>query len=99
MVAVRDRAARIPPVVDYDYDADVLYVSLGKPRPDEGEDRPSGIVLRYGIGDDLPTGVTVVGFRYFGWHNNKRRLAEVISNHLGISRDQIESAIMTATTS
>jgi hypothetical protein len=52
---------------EFDRRADVLYLSLGQPRPDEGEDKDQGIVLRFGVPDDKPSGVTVVGYVEFGW--------------------------------
>lgn len=84
MVAVRDKIARIPPGVDYDRAADVLYVSLGKPVPDEGEDRPRGVVLRFAVKGDHPTGVTIVGFLRNGWSTDLQSLARLISRHLTI---------------
>lgn len=84
MVAVRDRIARIPPAVDYDRASDVLYVSLGRPVPDEGEDRPRGIVLRFAVEDDRPTGVTVIGFHRNGWSDELHSLSKLISRHLTI---------------
>jgi Protein of unknown function (DUF2283) len=85
MVAVRDKIARIPPAVDYDRHADVLYVSLGKPVPDEGEDRPRGVVLRFSTKDDHPTGVTVIGYRRNGWSNDLQALSRLIALHLTIN--------------
>jgi hypothetical protein len=89
MVAVRDRIARIPPGVDYDRAADVLYVSLGRPVPDEGEDRPRGIVLRFAVEGDRPTGVTVIGFRRNGWNNDLHSLSKLISRHLTIDSNGV----------
>ncbi|HEY5306254.1 MAG TPA: hypothetical protein VIJ52_06270, partial [Pseudolabrys sp.] len=64
MVAIKERSTSIAPQVDFDRLADVLYISAGPPVPDEGEDRPSGIVLRYGMDTSAPTGVTVIGFQH-----------------------------------
>lgn len=33
--------------VSYDVDADVLYLSIGEPRPGTGEETPEGHILRY----------------------------------------------------
>jgi hypothetical protein len=98
VVAVRDKAPNVMPEVDYDREADVLYVSLGRPQSDEGEDHPKGIVLRYRIKDNLPSGVTVIGFRHFGWHTERAALAETIAAHLSIDRGEVERAIAFATT-
>jgi hypothetical protein len=84
MVAVRDKIARIPPTVDYDRMADVLYVSLGKPIPDEGEDRPRGIILRFAMKDNIPSGVTVVGFHHNKWDKDLLALSEIVGLHLMI---------------
>jgi len=48
--------------VDYDADADVLYVSLGPPREGHGEETPEGHFLRY---DDEGNfcGVTLIDAR------------------------------------
>jgi hypothetical protein len=94
MVAVRDKIARIPPTVDYDRMADVLYVSLGKPVPDEGEDRPQGIVLRFAIKDNIPTGVTVIGFRRNKWDRNLLGLSEIIGTHLMIDPVGVQYALL-----
>jgi hypothetical protein len=70
MVAVRDKIAAVAPRVDFDHASDVVYVSLGEPVPDEGEDRPGGIILRYALRDNSPSGVTIVGFARNGWNQN-----------------------------
>jgi hypothetical protein len=93
MVAVRDRAARVPPTVDYDYPADVLYVSLGRPVPDEGEDMPRGVVLRYALKDGNPSGATVIGLRQNQWHRNLSELADIIARHLTIDPIGVAIAI------
>ena len=73
--------------------ADVLYLSLGLPRDDEGEDRPNGIVLRYGISDDVPSGVTVIGYNQFGWSKDVRGLAEIVALHLSIAPSVVMESI------
>ena len=47
----------------YDRHADVLYIALGRPRPDYGEEGDEGIIWRFAEADDAPCGVTVLGFR------------------------------------
>ena len=93
MVAVRDKIARIPPLVDYDRLSDVVYVSLGRPMPDEGEDRPYGIILRYALKDNRPVGVTVVGFRRNGWDRKLRELSDIIGRHLTIDPSGVLDAL------
>ena len=47
----------------YDKANDVLYLSVGPPRPSYGEDLRDGIVARYDMDTDEMTGVTVLGFK------------------------------------
>ncbi|NMF83313.1 DUF2283 domain-containing protein [Nodosilinea sp. P-1105] len=46
---------------DYDDNADVLYLSLGKPCPAVGVDIGDGVVLRYDAAIQEVVGLTVVG--------------------------------------
>jgi uncharacterized protein YuzE len=48
---------------DYDEDADVLYLSIGEPRPALGVDLGEGLVLRYDETQKEVVGLTVVGLR------------------------------------
>ncbi len=48
---------------DYDEDADVLYLSIGKPQPAVGLDIGDGIVLRYDENRKELVGLTVIGLR------------------------------------
>ena len=48
---------------DYDEEADVLYISFGKPRPAVGIDIGKGIIMRYDEKKKEITGMTVVGLR------------------------------------
>jgi uncharacterized protein YuzE len=48
---------------DYDEDADVLYLSLGEPRPAVGIDIGDGLVLRYDEERHEVAGLTVIGLR------------------------------------
>lgn len=48
---------------DYDAEADVLYLSIGAPRPAVGEDIGEGVVLRYDRTANELVGLTVVGLR------------------------------------
>lgn len=93
MVAVRDKVARMPPLVDYDHVADVLYVTLGRPVPAEGEDGPRGTVLRYSLADGSPVGVTVIGFSHNGWERRVDELSRLIAGHLRIDYVPVLMAI------
>jgi len=48
---------------DYDEDADVLYLSIGEPRPAVGVDIGEGVVLRYDEAHRELAGVTLIGLR------------------------------------
>jgi uncharacterized protein YuzE len=48
---------------DYDDEADVLYLSLGQPRPAVGVDIGDGVVLRYDEVTQEVVGLTVIGLR------------------------------------
>ena len=48
---------------EYDEDADVLYLSLGKPRKAAGVDIGHGVVVRFDEKKKEVTGLTVLGVR------------------------------------
>jgi uncharacterized protein YuzE len=48
---------------DYDEDADVLYLSIGEPRPATGIDIGEGVVLRYDETRKEVVGLTLIGLR------------------------------------
>jgi uncharacterized protein YuzE len=48
---------------DYDDEADVLYVSVGKPRPALGVDIGDGVILRYDETRNAIVGLTIIGLR------------------------------------
>lgn len=48
---------------DYDEEADVLYLSVGEPRPAVGVDIGEGVVARYDEEHNEVVGVTLVGLR------------------------------------
>ncbi|WP_035994646.1 DUF2283 domain-containing protein [Leptolyngbya sp. KIOST-1] len=48
---------------DYDDEADVLYLSVGEPRPAVGIDIGDGVVLRYDEDTQEVVGLTVIGLR------------------------------------
>lgn len=51
---------------DYDQDADVLYVSVGQPRPATSDELPAGILYRRDPKSNEFLGMTVIGFlQYF----------------------------------
>jgi len=50
-------------VWDYDEEADVLYLSVGEPRPAIGVDIGEGIVARYDEEHKEVVGITLIGLR------------------------------------
>ena len=57
--------------VDYDRDADVLYVDIGDPgRAIDWDESPEGHGLRLGPGDEL-IGITIVNARWLLEHDGK----------------------------
>ncbi|MEK6814596.1 MAG: DUF2283 domain-containing protein [Nitrospirota bacterium] len=48
---------------DYDEEADVLYISIGEPRPAVGTDVGGGVIVRYDEAKKEVVGITIVGFR------------------------------------
>ena len=54
-----------PDTVDWEYDdeADVLYLSIGKPKPAVGIDIGDGVVVRYDEANNEVVGLTVLGLR------------------------------------
>ena len=48
---------------DYDEEADVLYISVGKPQPAVGVDIGEGVVVRYDEVHNQVVGLTFIGLR------------------------------------
>lgn len=48
---------------EYDEEADVLYLSVGEPRPALGVDVGDGVVVRYDAERKEVSGITVIGLR------------------------------------
>ena len=48
---------------DYDDGADVLYISIGDPKPAVGVDVGDGLILRYDQAANEVVGLTVIGVR------------------------------------
>jgi hypothetical protein len=92
MVAITDRIAASVQV-DFDHASDVVYISSGDPVPDEGEDRPNGVVLRYSLRGNAPSGATVIGFVRNGWNRHLAKLSEIIGGHLNVDPAAVSDAI------
>jgi uncharacterized protein YuzE len=61
--ALKILEGRDPMRRSYDEDADVLYLSLGEPRPAVSVDIGDGVVLRYDEAANEVIGVTMVGVK------------------------------------
>ena len=48
---------------DYDEDADVLYISVGEPKPAVGVDIGDGVVVRWDDKNKEVVGLTIIGLR------------------------------------
>ena len=48
---------------EYDEEADVLYISVGKPRPAVGTDIGDGVIVRYDNRKKEIVGLTILSFR------------------------------------
>lgn len=51
-----------------------------------------GVELDYDVDDGVPSGVTVIGFRRNGWHEDLRRLSAMANDHLGVLADDVRAA-------
>lgn len=47
----------------FDDEADVLYISIGEPKPSVGTDIGDGTIVRYDENNNEVTGITIVDFR------------------------------------
>jgi len=63
MDAVRILEKPVTITWDYDEEADVLYLSIGEPRPAVGVDIGEGLILRYDEAHKEVVGLTLVGLR------------------------------------
>jgi len=69
------------PQLDYDHDADVLYVSFGPPRPAVGEHYDDDIILLHALDTGALVGITVVGYVAIGGAEELlRRLDQLTSD-------------------
>ncbi len=48
---------------EFDEEADVLYISVGEPRPAVGTDIGEGVIVRYDEKEREVVGITIIGFR------------------------------------
>jgi hypothetical protein len=81
--------------VGYDRHEDVLYVASGRPTPDYCEEGREGILWRFGLENDQPSGVTVIAFKEI-WSGREERLAGKIATFLRADVQEVGKAIAAA---
>jgi uncharacterized protein YuzE len=80
--------------VDYDAEGDVLYLSVGKPRPaTESDETPEGHVVRYGPGGEI-IGLTLINPRWL--INNEGAVTVTLSRAERIEASDIASVLSRA---
>lgn len=78
---------------DYDINADVLYIYLGKPVPAVSEvDEEDGLLLRFAMDDDRPCGVTVLSYNK-DWSGERDRLARSVAGFLNVGDGEALQAL------
>jgi hypothetical protein len=77
--------------ISYDRLADVVYITLGRAVPNEGDGVPNGIELSYALSNGAPCGAKVLGFHMYEWDSHLDELAAIIGRHLDIPWDEIEA--------
>jgi len=77
---------------DYDAEADVLYLSRGRPEPAFCEIDDDGLILRYSIAGNVRCGVTVMSYRR-GWIEQRDYLANSIAEFLGLPHRDVLGAL------
>jgi hypothetical protein len=86
-------AQHVPPLtVDFDADADVLYVSLGKPVPSYSDEEPDGILLNRDYSGNRPSGVTAICFLAH-WRHRRPQFYRLVAEYLGLPPVSVESEI------
>jgi hypothetical protein len=78
--------------VDFDRDADVLYVSRGNPVPSYAGEAPDGILLRWADDDSRPTGVTAIDF-CGNWSGRLPEFYAVVAAHLRVPERTVARAM------
>jgi uncharacterized protein YuzE len=78
---------------DYDSLADVLYVMLNAPEQVEGDGKADGIELDYSMKSGKPCGVTVIGYKQYGWHGKVEKLAKIVGEHLTVQPKIVSSIV------
>jgi len=77
---------------DYDADSDVLYLSKGEPQSALTESSPEGLLLRYGIKDHVPCGITVLSYKG-DWQDYHDLLTLRVTDFLGVAKAAAKRAL------
>ena len=79
---------------NYDRDVDVLYISVGSPKPARAEHFDDDILLRYALDSDEIVGMTVLGFRALGGIDEVlRRLSMPALNAIADHKDELRKLV------
>jgi hypothetical protein len=78
--------------IDFDEDADVLYISLGKPVASHVDEAPRGLLLRWASADGRPSGVTALDF-HSNWANQLSAFCSAVAKHLWLSAELVEDEV------
>lgn len=63
MEALKILEGKPPLQWEFDEEADVLYISVGEPRPAVGTDIGDGVIVRYDEKKKEVVGITIIGFQ------------------------------------
>jgi hypothetical protein len=70
--------------VIFDSEADVLYISKGRPVLSHVDEKEDGLLLRLANTDGHPTGITALDFRDT-WRNRESEFYARVADDLGVS--------------
>lgn len=75
---------------DYDAQGDVFYLIMGEDGPVESEALSEGVDLDFRLDTDEPCGLTILGYRRFGWPHKSGELGAIASRHLSMSPEAVQ---------
>lgn len=78
--------------IDYDAEADVLYMSMGKPRPGYGEETPEGHILRFDEAGEF-CGLTLIGVRQLMDSNGELTVSVPATQSAMVDRPALRRAL------
>jgi uncharacterized protein YuzE len=77
----------------YDADADVLYLSMGEPRPGYGQETPEGHIARFDDAGEF-YGVTLIGVQEMLDAGEKIRVTLPVPRRTTVQADEIVCALL-----